>query len=67
MKLILKACVDVVPKEIPHGLPPMEDIPHQIDLIPSSILLNKPAYRMSPKKDEEIKRQVDNFLEKGLI
>ena len=49
VKPILKACVDVVIEEIPYGLPPMEDIPHQIDLIPSSILLNKPAYRMSPK------------------
>ena len=45
----------------------MRDIQHQIDLIPSSILPNKPAYRMSPNEHEELKRQVDNFLEKGLI
>ena len=41
MEPILEACVDVVPKEIPHGLPPMLNIPHQIGLIPSSILLKK--------------------------
>ena len=58
MKQILEECVDVVPKEIPHGFPPMGDIQHQIDLISSSILLNKPAYRMSPKEDEALKRQV---------
>ena len=29
--------VDVMPKEIPHGLPPMGDIQHQIDFIPSLV------------------------------
>ena len=67
MKQILEECVDVVPEEIPHGLPPMGDTPHQIDLIPSLIFLNKPANRMSPKEDEYLKKQVDDFLEKGLI
>ena len=67
VKPILKACVDVVPEEIPHGLPPMGDIPHQINLILSSIFLNKPSYKMSPKEDEELKRQVDDLLNKGLI
>ena len=45
----------------------MRDIPHQIDLIPSSMLLNKPAYRMSPKEDEELKKQVDDLLDKELV
>ena len=58
MKPILEECVDVVPEEIPNGLPPMGDIQHQIDLIPSSMLLNKPAYRMSPNEDEALKRKV---------
>jgi len=38
----------VFPQEIPHGLPPKRSIQHKIDLIPSSTLLNKPAYRMNP-------------------
>ena len=37
----LEEFVDVVLKEIPHGLPSMRDIQHQINLIPSLI---------SPKK-----------------
>ena len=64
---ILAEFVDVVPKEIPHGLPPVRDIQHQIDLVPSSVLPNKPAYRMSPKEHEELTRQVDELLNKGLI
>ena len=64
---ILAEFVDVVPEEIPHGCPPMRDIQHQIDLIPGSVLPNKPAYRMSPKEHEELTRQVDELLNKGLI
>ena len=64
---ILAEFVDVVSEEIPHGLPPMRDIQHQIDLVPGSVLPNKPAYRMSPKEHEELTRQVDELLNKGLI
>ena len=64
---IMVEFVDVVPKEIQHGLPPMRDIQHQIDLVLGSIFPNKPAYRMSPKEHEELTRQVDELLNKGLI
>ena len=64
---ILEEFVNVVLEEIPHGLPPMGDIQHQIDLIPSFVLPNKSAYRMSPKEHEELTRQVDELLDKGLI
>ena len=64
---ILEEFVDVVPEEIPHGLPPMRDIQHQIDLVPGFVLPNKSAYRMSPKEHEELTRQVDELFDKGLI
>ena len=67
VKLILEEFFDVVPEEIPHGLPPMRDIQHQIDLVPGSILPNKSAYRLSPKEHEELTRQVDELIDKGFI
>ncbi|CAL9075517.1 unnamed protein product [Musa textilis] len=67
MKSILEEFQDVVPEEIPHGLPPIRDIQHHIDLIPGAILLNKATYRMSLKEYEELQRQVNELVEKGLI
>ena len=67
MQEMLKEFEDVVPNEIPHGLPPMRDIQHEINLVPRAILPNKPTYRISPKEHEKLKRQVDELLEKGLI
>ena len=32
-----------------------------------AILPNKTAYRMSPKEHEELQRQVDELVQKGLI
>ena len=66
MKPILKEYKDVVPEDIPHGLPPMRDIQHHIDLVPRAILPNKAAYRMSPKEHEELQRQVDELCTKGV-
>ena len=47
VKPILEKLVDVVPEEIPHGLPPMRDIQHQIDLLPSLVFHNRLAFTMS--------------------
>jgi hypothetical protein len=63
----LKEFSDVVPEEIPHGLPPMRDMQHCIDLVPGSVLPNKPAYRLNPKEHEELQRQVEELIEKGLV
>ena len=58
---------DVVPEEIPPGLPPMRDIQHCIDLVPGASLPNKAAYRMSPQQHEELHRQVEDLLNKGVV
>ena len=48
----LKEFSDIVPKEIPHNLPPMRDMQHCIDLVPGSMLPNNPAYQLNPKKHD---------------
>ncbi|GJX10699.1 reverse transcriptase domain-containing protein, partial [Tanacetum coccineum] len=64
---LLKEFADVIPDDIPPGLPTMRDIKHCIDFIPSFIILNRPAYRMNLKEFGELQRQVTELLDKGLI
>ena len=67
MQQLLEEYTDLMPKELPPGLPPMRDIQHQIDLILGSNLPNRPVYRLSPKEAEELQRQVEKLLERGYI
>jgi len=64
---LLKDYKHVFPNEVPHGLPPKRSIQHNIDLIPGAMLPKKPAYRMNPQETQEVQRQVDELLAKGLI
>nr|GEV72438.1 hypothetical protein [Tanacetum cinerariifolium] len=64
---LLKEFADVIPDDIPFGLPAMRDIHHCIDFILGSTILNKPAYQMNLKKFAVLQRQVTGLLEKGLI
>ncbi|RDX92010.1 hypothetical protein CR513_25922, partial [Mucuna pruriens] len=56
-----------VEKEVSHALPYLRGIEHQIDLIPSSPILNRPAYRTNPKETKEIQKQVNELLQKGFV
>ncbi|GJZ52252.1 reverse transcriptase domain-containing protein [Tanacetum coccineum] len=67
VRTILEDFKDVIPNEIPTGLPPMREVQHCIDLVPGSVLPNKAAYRMNPKEHEELQRQVDELLKKGVL
>eukprot|EP00253_Pinus_taeda_P028688 PITA_28688 len=58
---------DIVVDDLPDELPPRRGISHCIDFIPRASLPNKAAYRMSPKDHEEIRKQVQELLDKGLI
>ncbi|GKU89837.1 hypothetical protein SLEP1_g3923 [Rubroshorea leprosula] len=67
IRSLLEEFSDVVPNEIPLGLPPMRDIQHAIDFIPGSVIPNKLAYRMNPQEYAELQQQVKEPIEKGLV
>eukprot|EP00253_Pinus_taeda_P004110 PITA_04110 len=58
---------DIVVDDLPDELPPRRGISHSINFIPGASLPNKAAYRMSRKDHEEIRKQVQELLDKGLI
>jgi hypothetical protein len=57
----------IVVDELPHSLPPVRSIIHHIDLIPGASLPNKEAYRLTLRENEEVKNQVQELLDKGLV
>jgi hypothetical protein len=64
---LLDEFVDIVVDELPHTLFPIKSISHHIDLIPGESFPNKEAYRLTPQENEEVKNQVQELLDKGLI
>jgi hypothetical protein len=64
---LLENFADIVVDELPHSLPPIRSIIHHIDLIPGVSLPNKATYRLTPRENEEVKNQVQELLDKGLV
>jgi hypothetical protein len=64
---LLEEFTDIVVDELPRLLPPIRSISHHIDLIPGASLPNKEAYRLTPQENEEVKRQAQDLVDKGLI
>jgi hypothetical protein len=64
---LLDNFVDIVVDELPKSLTPIRSIIHHIDLIPGESLPNKAAYRLTPRKNEEVKNQFQELLDKGLV
>jgi hypothetical protein len=64
---LLGEFADIIVDELPHSLPQMRSVSHHIDLIPGSSLPNKFAYRLTPQENEEVKKQVQELLDKGLV
>jgi hypothetical protein len=57
---------DVFPKELP-GMPPERKVEFAIELIPGTAPISKRAYRVSRPELVELKKQIDELLEKGYI
>jgi hypothetical protein len=58
--------LDVFLEELP-GMPPDRDIEFSIELLPGTTPISKRAYRMDVKDLIELKKQIEELLEKGFI
>jgi hypothetical protein len=63
----LEEFIDIVVDELPHSLPPIRSISHQIDIIHGASFPNKAMYILMLQENEEVKRQVQDLLDKGLV
>nr|CAH66013.1 OSIGBa0093M15.3 [Oryza sativa] len=57
---------DVFPEDL-SGMPPKRDIEFRIDLVPGTNPIHKRPYRMAANELAEVKKQVDDLLQKGYI
>jgi hypothetical protein len=64
---LLEEFIDIVVDELPHSLPLIRSVSHHIDLIPGASLPKKSTYRLTPQENEEVKRKVQDLLDKGLV
>jgi hypothetical protein len=61
---LLEEFVDIVVDELPCSFPPIRSIIHHIDLVPAASLPKKATYRLTSQENEEIKRQVQDLMDK---
>ena len=51
---LLQEYEDVLPNDVPNGLPPIRGIEHQIDFVPCATIPNQPAYRSNLEETKEL-------------
>ena len=57
---------DVFPKDLP-GLPPDREVEFSIELEPSTAPISRRSYRMAPRELAEMKKQLEELMDKGFI
>ncbi|XP_057543228.1 uncharacterized protein LOC130821457 [Amaranthus tricolor] len=63
---IVQEYSDGFPEDLP-GIPPKREVDFHIDLIPDTTPISKTPYRFAPAELAELKKQLDELLEKGFI
>ncbi|XP_070005375.1 uncharacterized protein [Nicotiana sylvestris] len=63
---VVREFADVFPEDLP-GLPPTREIEFSIDLVPGTQPISIPPYCMAPAELRELKVQLQELLDKGLI
>ena len=63
---VVREFEDVFPEEVP-GLPPRREVEFSIDLIPGAGPVSIAPYRMAPAELVELKKQIEELLEKQFI
>ena len=53
------------PNELPLTLPPKRNVDHQIELIPGAAPVIIPPYRLSQLEEDEIAKQLKEYLSMG--
>jgi len=63
---VVQDFVDVFPEEVP-GLPPSREVEFSIDLVPRTGPVPMAPYRMAPAELVELKKQIEDLMEKQFI
>ncbi|KAL2240185.1 UNVERIFIED_CONTAM: Retrovirus-related Pol polyprotein from transposon [Sesamum indicum] len=63
---VVREFPDVFPDELP-GLPPHREVDIEIDTIPGAAPISIAPYRMAPLELKELKKQLEELLDKGFI
>ena len=58
---------DIIVDDLANELPLVRNISHHINFIPRMSLLHKVSYKMTPHENEEIRKEIKELLDKGLI
>ena len=64
---ILKEFRDIMPSDLPKELPPQRPINHKIELLPEAKPPAQVPYRMAPAELLELRKQLKELLDSGMI
>ncbi|XP_031106210.1 uncharacterized protein LOC116010851 [Ipomoea triloba] len=67
IRVVLDENKDVMPERLPKELPPRREVDHTIELEPGAKPPARAPYRMSPNELEELRRQLNELLESGML